>query len=235
MKISLLCPSRSRPGKAIGNLCDWFDRMTGDFDVEIILSLDSNDPQLDVYHNLNEAQDRVADIILVSENKSAVDAINAAAEKATGDIFIVVSDDTDCLPSWDEALVKIVEGKEDWILKCNDGNIQSWIITMPVMDRKYYQRFGYIYQPEYEHMFCDTELTAVADLLGKKIECDLVFKHLHYSVTKEAKDSVSEKADSTWAKGEALFLSRVKRNFDLIDYPGQIKSEEYLAWISSKI
>jgi hypothetical protein len=84
-------------------------------------------------------------------------------------------------------------------------------------------------------MFCDTELSCVADLTGRRIDIPLTFEHLHYSVGKSNKDSISEKADSTWAQGEKLFLERYKRIFDLKEISGTITSPQYLSWIASKL
>lgn len=203
--ISIIHPSRGRPEKSCRTMDNWI--LSANTDVEVILSIDNDDP---IKHAYNTAYtERV-----ISDNKSAIDAVNNAAKIAQGDIFMVVSDDTDCFSGWDTALLKEVEGKTDWILKTQDG-IQPWIITMPVMDRAYYNRFGYIYHPDYLHMFCDTELTCVADITGRKITSNLLFPHKHYSITKEQPDAVNKKADATWQQGEKLFLERYKRNFDL--------------------
>lgn len=225
--ISLLCPSRGRPKKSRETIKNWLDRST--IDVEVILSLDWDDPTRLEYHQM-------ASYILVSgANKSAVDAINGAAEVAKGDIFIVVSDDTDCPDGWDKFLMKLVDGKTDWILKTNDGT-QPWIITSPILDRAYYNRFGYIYHPDYRHMFCDTELTCVADLTGRKIISNILFKHNHYSVTKEPPDAISKRADGTWDQGEKLFLERYKRNFDLPpdQIKGKIQDNGMINWLKRK-
>lgn len=227
MKISLLHPSRNRAQIAAGTYHTWIDKASGKYEIEHIMSIDEDDnthpPYLYYFRN-----------ILVSKNRSAVDAINAAAKKSTGDILIVVSDDFDCPYNWDELIVKEIEGKTDWILKTQDG-IQEWIITMPIMDRVYYNRFGYIYHPDYLHMFCDTEITCVADLTDRKIESKLLFPHNHYTTGRFKKDSVSEKADKTWAQGEQVFLNRYKNKFGLSDIAGKITSQEYLNWIAKKL
>jgi hypothetical protein len=78
-------------------------------------------------------------------------------------------------------------------------------------------------------------LTAVADLLDCMIKCDLLFRHDHYSVTPGGTpDAISKKADATWNQGEALFLSRAKKDFDLVNPPGRVSSASYLSWIASK-
>lgn len=226
--ISLLHPSRGRPEKSFQTLKKWGRALSCEGErPEVIVSVDMDDTCLNAYINLHGNR------VIVNHNRSAIDAINNAAQVCTGDIIIVVSDDTDCPDDWNSKIIEATHSKTDWIAKTPDG-IQKWIITMPIMDRAYYNRFGYIYYPEYLHMFCDTEITCVADLTGRKIEIDVPFLHNHYSTGKSVKDAVSDKADKTWSQGEKLFIERYKRNFDLVDTPGKITSVEYLNWIKGK-
>lgn len=223
--ISILHPSRSRPEQAYATARKWLDN--AGCDVEYILSLDVDDPQKGHYRSTGNT--------IFNQNRSAVEAINNAARIAKGNILIVLSDDFDCPPLWGKKILDATQGKTDWILKTPDG-IQKWIITMPIMDRVYFERFNYIYYPGYLHMFCDTEITCVADLTGRKIEADIPFKHNHYSVG-GIKDEISTRADKTWEQGEKLFLERYRKNFDLPskDLRGMITSQEYLNWIKGKI
>lgn len=211
--ISLIHPSRGRPEKSKQTIHKWLNSLIDIHQIELIVSCDLDDTKLRDYKDIYSHTIFKENPVIINKNKSAVDAINYASSIAKGDILIVVSDDTDCFSGWD-AILKEVEGKTDFILKTQDG-IQPWIITMPIMDRVYYNRFGYIYHPDYLHMFCDTELTCVADITGRKIKSNLLFPHKHYSVTKEPPDEVNKKSDATWAQGEKLFLERYKRNFDL--------------------
>lgn len=163
-EISIIHPSRGRPDKSVATIDKWISMAINP--VAIWASFDSDDTKLSEYRRLYPEP-------VVSPNKSAVEAINRAAVFADGDIFIVVSDDTDCFPGWDEALLKAVEGKEDFLLKCKDG-IQDYIVTMTVMDRKYYERDGFIYHPDFQHQFADTYLTCLADIRGRLIFSNLV-------------------------------------------------------------
>lgn len=192
------------------------------------MSLDSDD---DSKYNFDEFED--VDLkVLRNANNNAVDAINAGALVATGDILIVVSDDFDCPDGWDISVQK--EIKPGGVLKTKDG-LQSWLVTLPVIHRDFYDRFGYIYFPEYQHMFCDTELTCVAELTGSLINSGLLFKHNHYSISGK-KDEVSEKADKTWGQGEKLFLTRFSNNFNLAkdDIKGNITDKRILNWVKNK-
>lgn len=242
-KISLLHPSRSRPQKSYNTIQKWIER--AGTDVEVVVSIDKSDNTEEYAQIYNKTF--CGGVIrmgmkghsfygIINDNRSAVDAINNAAKHATGDIFIVVSDDTDCPLGWAVDLLKHLEGKEDFIVKVWDG-IQPWIITMPIIDRKYYERFGYVYYPEYLHMFCDTELSCVADITGRRITIPMEFKHLHYSTGVAEKDQVSVKADATWEQGENLFIERVKINFGLVitQLGMGITDKAMSNWIKSKL
>lgn len=237
--ISLIHPSCQRPKEALAAAQKWIS--TAGTSIEYFLSLDVNDPSEQDYLRLfsgnwmldpNNPKDKKT--LLINQNRSAIDAINNAAKVATGDILVQMADDFDCPEDWGLKIIEATKGKTDWILKTQDG-IQKWIITLPIMDLAYYNRFGYIYFPEYRHMFCDTELSCVADLTGRRLESQILFPHNHYSVTKKTPDEVSRRADSTWAQGEKLFIERYKRNFDLVNPPGKITSQEYINWIRQKL
>lgn len=208
---------------------NWMLKSSGKYEIEYLLSIDQDDPTLHKYRELFNDP-------LISDNKSAVQAFNTGAEYATGDILIAISDDFECPDNWDEEIVKHSAGRKNWIMKTQDGT-QGWIITLPIMDRAYYESQGYIYFYQYFHMFCDTEMTCVADLTSRKITTNSKFFHNHYSTGRTAKDAVSEKADATWNQGETLFISRARRNFDIPPcmIKGKIESVEYQNWIRKKL
>jgi len=213
LKFSLLHPSRSRPTKSFEATQRWIQNATNS-DFELIVSIDDNDPHKAqyeaIYSNVPKAR------IIVNKNRSAVDAINNAAKESIGDILIVVSDDTSCTNQWDVIIGQATEGHYDYVLKVYDG-IQKWIVTMPILDRVYYNRYGYIYHPSFKHMFCDTFLTHQADALKKVLwRNDIRIDHLHYSVTKSGKDTVTMIADSTLYEGQQTYFNLIKQNL-LID------------------
>lgn len=209
MKFSLLHPSRSRPQKSHKTVTEWLNTCVTK-DVEVIVSIDETDPCKDDYFNIYKVIPKVR--LIVRPSTSAVEAINHAAKESSGDVLIVVSDDTDCINQWDVIISKAAEGHSDYVLKVFDG-IQKWIVTMPIMDRTYYNRFGYVYHPDFKHMFCDTFLTHQADALKRIIwRNDIRIDHLHYSVKKSVKDQVSVNADNTLLDGENVYRNLIKQN-----------------------
>lgn len=211
MKFSLIHPSRSRPDKSFDTLSKWINR--GSRNIELIVSCDSTDDTYIDY--IDNSYDVLHYALIKHNNRSAVDAINNAAKIASGDVFIVVSDDTDCPMHWDKILTDAIGESKDFVMKTDDG-IQRRIITMPIMDRTYYERDGYIYNPIYDHSWADTELTDVAHLRRRVItRMDIKFLHLHPEVTKEPKDDLHKRNDLTHDRDRHIYQKRKAINFGL--------------------
>lgn len=212
MKISIIHPSRCRAKQAKATYDSWKSKCDNADNIYWLLSIDISDASHIDYLKLFEDREE----IFIAHNHNAVEAINKAAIHAYSyaDLFIVVSDDFDCPEHWDTLLLNALEGKQDFLVKTQDG-IQKTLITLPIMDRTYYNRFGYIYNPTYEHMFCDQELTAVGHMLDKVITLPFMFPHNHYSTGRNVRDEVSIRADATWNKGEQTFKERLSNNFGL--------------------
>lgn len=226
-KISVIHPSRNRADIALEVLLNWFHKADDYF--EYILAIDSDDEQVRQYTDQLGRFDReygCQSKCIIGEHRSAIHAINESARHATGDILIVISDDFDCPLSWDTKLIKAVEDKEDFCVKTKDG-IQPTLMTLPIMDRKYYERFGYIYHPDYIHMYSDQEMTAVAHMLGRNLDVDLLFPHNHYTTKKFKKDSISVRNDATYPQGKKVFDSRLRNNFGIVN---PVKSYRSIKW-----
>lgn len=218
MKISIIHPTRGRKEQALSTVTKWLRYADNPWDIEYLISIDNSDtdswmrtvrvvPHIDSNCTIDIK-------IIKNNNRSAIDAINFAALRASNNILIVVSDDTDCPEHWDTLLLNTLEGKSDFCAKVDDG-LQPTLVTMPIMDRVYYERYGYVYYPDFEHMFCDQELTAVAIMTGKYIKLSLTFSHLHYSSGQNEYDAIYAKNNATWAQGETLFNERLKTNFGI--------------------
>lgn len=237
-QITLIHPSYGRPKLAEETYYEWMNNAAAPHNIEYIMSVDRSDPEFNNYYNLRPGQrQRWRFGLRINDSTTAIKAINNAAGDASGDLLIVVSDDFSCPKNWDVDLLRHIGERRDFAVKTWDG-LQPWIITLPIMDREYYNRFGYIYYPEYEHMFCDTEMTHVADLLDKVLLVNMEFPHRHYSQPGGiAKDAVSVKNDITWAQGEVLYLHRMGCNFDLpeSEIKGVLRCDKsHLNWLRNK-
>ena len=230
--ISIIHPSRSRPQQAFDTFKRWSE--TCDVTFEYILSIDFSDPcnmeYMELFFNTSA-------IVTCNHNKSAIDAINRAAEHTTQNLLIQISEDFYCFPGWGKTILEVTKDREDFLLKTNDGT-QGWIVTLPIMDRKFYEANGYFYYPLYSHMFCDTDLTHKADIEKKLIiRNDITFEHRHYQTRKTQKDAVNEKNDRTWGQGQDLYLQRFREAFgtdkDVWDLSPQAAA--HIRWIKQRL
>lgn len=208
--ISIIAPSRGRPQQSFETTNKWILK-AGMKDLEVIVSVDKSDP---LFYHYTNAYEHSGFMVCVNETDNSVGAINLAASLSHGNILIVVSDDQEPASSWATKILRYTEGRQDWVLKVQDG-IQPKIITQPIMDRIYYQRDGYIYYPGYEHLFCDREFTDVAHLRKRVITKNLRFLHRHYSVLKKQPDEQYKRSNLTYEQGKKLYLERKKINFGL--------------------
>lgn len=214
-KISILHPSYKRPQLGVDTIQNWLNKATEPKEIEYILCLSNKDTTISEYLKNIEQKELTSKVkIFYCDDANMVKQVNLAASQSTGNLLVNVSDDFDCLNGWDLLLLSELEGKEDYIVKTQDG-IQPEIITLPIMDRKYYDRFGYIYHPDYLHFYGDEELRVVGDKLGKTIVSNILFEHLHYIANKSKMDETNEKNNAHFNADKLTFARRKKQNFPI--------------------
>jgi hypothetical protein len=229
-KITIIHPSRSRVELCYKTATLFLENSSKN-SIDYFVSIDENDPKKELY--LKNKPDFVG--LIVGNTNSCVESLNFAADKINfEDILVVVSDDFICQKDWDKKIRETIGEKKDFVLKTNDGR-EPWIVTFPIMDRKYYNRFNYVYNPQYKHLFCDTEMTHVAEITGRLLtNTNIVFEHLATSVTHD--DEVNRKNNSTWWEGESVYLRRVKNNFGLPSETiiKKVSHPSHVCWLESK-
>lgn len=152
--------------------------------------------------------------------KNCVDGWNVAAAGTKGKIIVGVSDDFVPPEGWDRLILQAGPSgweEKDHVVHVNDGFV-GHICTLAIITRQRYEKFGYLWYPGYESMFCDTELTDVANRDGVMIEAmHLLFEHMHHACGKRPKDENDAKHENTerWKRGEMLYNFRKARRFPL--------------------
>lgn len=184
-KILVKFPTRSRPAKFLSTLgkCITLSRESS---TKYLVSYDLNDETMteDV---INTAKSLSPDKIMVvgGNSKNKIDACNRDMNRTSDwDIVVLLSDDM--IPQqigWDTTIMnKMMETYPDGdgVLFFNDGFRGEELNTMCILGKKYYNRFGYIYHPDYVSFYCDDEFMKVGYMLGKqKYFSEVLFKHEH--------------------------------------------------------
>jgi hypothetical protein len=155
-----------------------------DKSTEIIVSCDLDD------HSMKE--DYIKDImlqyknvtLLFGENKSKIEAVNANLSEVNFDILLLASDDMIPMVKGFDTIIKNKMSEcypdTDGVLWFNDGHQENNLNTLCIIGKKYYDRFGYIYNPEYKSVYCDNEFMDVANILNKQTYFpEVIIQHQH--------------------------------------------------------
>jgi hypothetical protein len=153
------------------------------------------------------------------KSKNKIHAVNRDMEKYKDwDILVVMSDDMKCNQSSYDFQIRQAFAQffpdMDGIMHFNDGFQQDKLITLPVIGRKYYNRFGYVYHPSYKSLWCDNEQMEVARALEKIVyQEQVLFRHEHFSNVGGYMDEQLKYTESFNNQDHQNYLARKAKNF----------------------
>ena len=218
MKILFKYTTRSRRSNFLRGYDSILNKIANREDYHILISVDKDDqsmfplPVLDGNHTF-----------VVGNSKNKIDAINRDLNEFEydWDILINMSDDMIFTKKGFDDIIR-AEFYNDFnqYLHFNDGNQKCNVCTMHIVGRNYYDRFKYIYHPDYISLWCDVENDIVAKQLGcYKYMGDNIklFRHLHPAWGLAPQDALSIKTEdrALWVADEITFNKRKIKNFGL--------------------
>lgn len=185
MIVLVKLPSRGRPQKLLDVLRLYVNNARDMSKMIFMITLDSDDSTVDtaLIDSLVAVHPNVRVHVGISGTK--VKAINRDMEAAPFfDILLLASDDMiPIVMGYDEIIRNMMHTHyptTDGVLWFNDGFQGNGLNTLPIIGRKYYQRFGYIYNPIYQTAWCDNEFTWVSRLLNKHTYfSQVIIEHRH--------------------------------------------------------
>jgi hypothetical protein len=222
MRILYKYASRSRPDKFRRGLESIAQNSVSDNYV-VLATLDSDDPAIEQYRKeLRECSIASQVIATVATSKNKIDAINRDLNVVQDwDILVNMSDDmVFTAQGFDEVIRLAFDDNTDLFVHFSDGFQKSNISTMSIMGRKYFERDGYIYHPDYKSLWCDVEATEVAKLRGcyKYMGDNInILTHLHVAWGKAEWDDLYKRNENPamWNHDEKLYNERKARNYEL--------------------
>lgn len=217
MKILFKFASRSRPNKFFDCMENIMSLCKTDF--KVLGTFDEDDQTMNT-SNVIEKLNRYEKLIYYfDKSKNKVDAINRDMDKAPEwDILINTSDDMKYyMNGFDEMIIKDMQFH--WPEGCGclhypDGVAQKELMTLSIMDKKYYNLDGYIYHPTYNSLFCDNEATQVAITRGRiRYSPTDFFRHEHPANGYGNNDDQYRKTESYWGIDLSNYNSRKSQGF----------------------
>jgi len=170
---------------------DFFEKCDRPQDVEYILTVDQadHDKMNCSYHHIPQFGDRL--YLVNAKRPSNVDGWNLAAANSTGRFLITCSDDWFPPEHWDAGLLKALPCESNNELEHFphldgayaldvDNSDNSNLMAFALVTRTYYERYGYLFHPDYVGLMSDQEFTDVAKRDGVVVNArHLKFRHLN--------------------------------------------------------
>lgn len=218
MKILFKYTSRSRRSNFLRGYDSILNKIANREDYHVLISVDGDDqsmfplPVLDGNHTF-----------VVGRSKNKIDAINRDLNEFDYDFDILINMSDDMIftkKGFDDIIRAEFYNDFNQYVHYNDGNQKCNVCTMHIVGRNYYDRFKYIYHPDYISLWCDVENDIVAKQLGcyKYMGDNLqLFKHLHPAWGLAPQDALSIKTEdrALWIADEITFNKRKIKNFGL--------------------
>ena len=208
-RISLLHATRDRSSKAVACRDAWLSAASNAAQIEHIFAVDADDK--------DSKEMSVQFVSVVSEKKSCVAAWNLAAKKATGDIFVQLSDDWVPSMGWDAKILAECAAKDpafdSFVIAINDGHRKDNLLCMAICSRARYEQQGReLFHEGYESMYSDNEYSARAWKDGVVIDARsrITFEHLHPAFGRAPMDKTYEHNNhpERYKAGKELFEQR---------------------------
>ena len=212
MKILIKYPSRQRPEIFKQRMKEYQELLSGEHEVIFLISCDEDDATMNnaKIKKFIKAYDNTQ-VFFNKQPQTKISAINANInEVKEWDIILVISDDM--LPKV-QGFDKIIADKftelypnGNGVIWLNDGyrgkNSQYPLCTIPLMGRFYYDRFGYVYHPEYISLWADNEFHDVARKFGRMTYVhEVIIEHILPSNVKETE------YDELYQRNDKFFYS----------------------------
>lgn len=209
-KLLVQIHTKARPEQFLNVLDKYYQKLSNQIPYHFLITCDYEDPAM----NSPEMRERLAVYpnlsVLFGRTKSHAEARNLGIESLNFkfDVILVASDQLEPVENHYDKLIVEAMQKEfpdyDGVINFSKEGTES-INIAPVLGKKFYKRFGYIYNPEYQFSFYDSELTFVSRMLAKEavINQDIL------------KASVKQTAKFMNPRDRQLFHKRRLDNFDL--------------------
>jgi len=225
MRILLKCPTRSRPEKVRKTLSKYHRFANRPELIGVAISADTDD---DTMKDTTEIQKILSGFgwsrIFYSPNKTKIEACNANMEEIDYDWDIVVLVSDDMIPQikgYDDVIRnEFLAGFPDrnGILWPNDGAQGQKLNTLCIYGRDFYKKQGFIYNPEYKSLFCDTELTDQCNNEYKSI-CRYIpyciIRHEHPGTGfQQNMDKLYQKNQTYWSQDMHTYIRRKSYEYD---------------------
>jgi len=221
MKLLIKFPTRNRKNKFFKVLREYQNLCEDLNNTYFLITLDNDDESMnpsdveDIFNTFKNVK------VIYGTSNSKIHAVNRDIELVNDwDIVLVASDDmTPKVKGYDNIIrnkMKEFYSDTDGILWFNDGFQGEKLNTLCVLGKKYYERFNYIYHPDYKSCWSDNEFMEVGKILKKQTYIDsVIIKHEHPDWGYGNRDQIHTNNINDYQYDLEVYNRRKEINFEL--------------------
>jgi hypothetical protein len=221
MKLLIKFPTRNRKNKFFKVLREYQNLCEDLNNTYFLITLDNDDESMNpsnvegIFNTFKNVK------VIYGTSNSKIHAVNRDIELVNDwDIVLLASDDmTPKVKGYDNIIrnkMKEFYSDTDGILWFNDGFQGEKLNTLCVLGKKYYERFNYIYHPDYKSCWSDNEFMEVGKILKKQTYIDsVIIKHEHPDWGYGNRDQIHTNNINDYQYDLGVYNRRKEINFEL--------------------
>lgn len=217
MKLLYKFASRSRPKKFFDCL-DNIQSLARHDDYLILCSLDKDDESMNTPEVIKKLSTYKKVMPIWGLSTSKISAINRDIDLIPSDWDILLNHSDDMVFIKEGFDLDVIEAFQnfDGLVHFPDQKAKEMLITYAMMSKGYYERYGYIYHPAFESVYCDNYQQHVSKMTNSYKYVDKqILIHAHHAWGFGEADDLLRKTENpvTYQKDKETFI-RLKKEFD---------------------
>jgi hypothetical protein len=220
MKLLIKFPTRGRKNKFFSTLNKYYEYCSDIDNTLFLISIDEDDLEMNCEESLNKLSSYQNIKVVVGKSESKIHAVNRDINELeyNWDVLLLASDDMIPQVNGYDKIIKenmwFNYSDTDGILWFNDGFQGERLNTLCILGKKYYNRFNYIYHPDYKSCWSDNEFMVVGNLLKKQSYINqVIIRHEHPDWGYGTTDYVHNNNVKDWHHDHNVYLTRQSINF----------------------
>ena len=223
MNILVKFPTYKRPVKFFNTLHEYYKKAKNYNKMHFVITIDDDDDSM-CSAEVQRGFSSYPNITVQSGiSISKIHAINRDINNIDYDWDVLLQASDDMIPivdGYDQIIrnnMTSCYADLDGVLWFNDGHQKDNLNTLCILGKKYYNRFNYVYYPEYKSTWCDNEFTCVANILQKQTYFnETIIQHQHPDAGFGYNDIIHIKNKENEQYDMNLFLERKRNNFYIV-------------------
>ncbi len=216
----VLMPTRSRPELFFKQLDNYYYNLSGETRYRFLINCDEDDETM----NNPEVRERLGTypnlIYSFQPGSTKIDAYNRNIFSTSYDVLLAASEDLEPqVWGYDKKILGQMKAHfpgYDGVLNYHDGYVGERCNIYPIAGRKFIERLGHFYHPEYTSLYANEELTVISRILAKeKIINEVLLKHRHPAHGERPWDALDRRNEGFKEQDKQVFLKHKENRFDL--------------------